>query len=216
MKYTHIFFDLDGTLTDPGEGITNSVAYALERFGIGNKDRSELYPYIGPPLIDSFEKFAGLSREDAVKALGIYREYFTEKGMFENKVYEGAEGALTALRSKGLTLVLATSKPEPYAKRILDHFSLSSYFDLVVGASMDEKLSKKEEVIALALEKCRVSREKVLMVGDRDVDVLGAAANGISALGVLYGYGSKEELTQAGAAHFADSIEDVSRWILEQ
>ena len=143
--YDFILFDLDGTLTDPGVGITNSVAYALRKWGIEVEDRKELYTFIGPPLSASFAKYYGFSEEDSLKCVDYYREYFGDIGIFENEVYDGIHDLLTHLKETGKTLVLATSKPEQYAKRILEHFDLAKYFDYVSGASMDESRNKCTE-----------------------------------------------------------------------
>ena len=217
MQYTHIFFDLDGTLTDPGLGITNAVRYALERWGIRVDDRRALYPFIGPPLVDSFMRFYGFSAADARAAVDVYREYFAEKGIFENEVYPGIPELLSRLKKAGLKLVMATSKPEPFALRIAEHFGLAKYFDCVAGAAMDETRTQKWEVVEYALSRCGVTdRAAVLMVGDREHDVLGAARCGIRTLGVLYGYGSREELESAGAVAVADSVEAVGDYILNE
>ena len=215
MRYTLILFDLDGTLTDPGLGITNSVAYALERYGIHVADRRELYPFIGPPLVDSFQRFYGFSPADARAAVDVYREYFADRGIFENEVYPGIPALLSRLRAAGLKLVMATSKPEEFAVRIAEHFGIAEYFDCIAGAAMDETRTQKWEVIEYALDRCGVTdRSAVLMVGDREHDVLGAARCGIPCLGVLYGYGSREELETAGACALADSVEAVGDYIL--
>ena len=217
MTYTHIFFDLDGTLTDPGLGITNSVAYALERYGIHVDDRKRLYPFIGPPLVDSFMRFYGFSAPDARAAVDVYREYFADRGIFENEVYPGIPALLARLRAAGLKLVMATSKPEPFAERIAEHFGIAEYFDCIAGAAMDETRTQKWEVIEYALERCGVTdRVRVLMVGDREHDVLGAARCGIRCLGVLYGYGSEAELTAAGACAVVPTAEAVGDYILNQ
>ena len=155
--YDVIFFDLDGTLTDPGLGITSSVAHALRRAGITPPPLRELYPFIGPPLVDSFMKYYGMTHEEGRTAVDWFREYFRDRGIFENEVYPGIESMLARLREAGKTLVLATSKPEEFALRILDHFGLRQYFSCVTGASMDETLSRKDEVIALALTRCRLT-----------------------------------------------------------
>ena len=133
--YKYILFDLDGTLTDPGTGITNSVAYALARWNIHVEDRRTLYRFIGPPLQDSFREYYGFSPEDALKAVDVYREYFLEKGLYENEVYPGVEDMLKTLKAQGKTLILATSKPEEFAIRILKHFGLDGYFTVMAGAS---------------------------------------------------------------------------------
>ncbi len=208
--YDIILFDLDGTLTDPGLGITNSVAYALAHWNITVKDRSELYKFIGPPLIDSFEEFYGFSREDAVKALAVYREYFSTKGLFENQVYPGVPALLSELKRQGKTVVLATSKPEKFAIQILEHFKLDGYFDLMAGASMDETRNKKADVIAYAIDKLgNPDRSRIVMIGDREHDIIGAAQNGLDSIGVLYGYGDRAEHLAAGATYIAETVEDI-------
>ncbi len=216
-KYNLILFDLDGTLTDPGEGISNSVAYALNKFGISVADKRELYKFIGPPLHESFEKFYGFSEAKAKLAVEYYREYYKDKGIFENFLYDGVEELLLALKESGKRIVLATSKPELFAKRILDHFGLSSYFHFVAGANLDGTRTDKAEVIAYALENCgRDEPSGVLMVGDREHDIIGAKANGIDSVGVLFGYGSKEELERAGADHIVGNIQEILKLILEE
>ena len=209
-EYKYIFFDLDGTVTDPGLGITNSVMYALKGFGIEETDRTKLYRFIGPPLADSFQEFYGFTGEEARRGIDLYREYYRDRGIFENRVYNGMEEMLGTLKQRGKTLVLATSKPEPFAREILEHFHLASYFTYAAGATMDETRVKKEEVIAYAMESCGITDPgQVLMVGDRRHDIEGARANGVDSLGVLYGYGSREELEQAGACYLAEKVEDI-------
>lgn len=216
-QYDIIFFDLDGTLTDPGEGITNSVMYALDKFGIQVSERSQLYKFIGPPLIESFEKFYGFTNLEAQKAVEYYREYFSDKGIFENKVYEGIEELLKAIKASGKQIILATSKPEEFAVRILEHFHLLHYFDDVAGASMDESRNKKDEVIAYALEKNAIfDKNAVLMVGDRKHDILGAKKCGLDSMGVLYGYGDKTELVEAGATYIVEQVNELFQIIQTQ
>ena len=212
--FTHIFFDLDGTLTDPALGITNSVMHALERFGIHTEDRTTLYKYIGPPLMDSFTEFNGFSVDDARIAIDTYREYFSVKGLFENEVYPGIPELLTRLKAAGKKLIVATSKPEDFSVRILEHFDLLQYFDFVSGSCMDETRTQKWEVIQWALEQCCDASSRVLMVGDRKHDVQGAKRFGLPCLGVLYGYGGREELETAGADAFAASPEEIGDYIL--
>ena len=214
-RYTHIFFDLDGTLTDPGVGITNSVMYALERYGIHVAERSALYRFIGPPLVDSFTRYYGFSPDDARAAVDVYREYFADKGIFENELYPGIPALLERLRAAGLKLVMATSKPEDFAVRIAEHFGIARCFDCIAGAAMDETRTQKWEVIEYALARCGVTdRARVLMVGDREHDVLGAARCGLPCLGVLYGYGSRTELEAAGACAVVDDVAGVGDYIL--
>lgn len=214
-RYDVIFFDLDGTLTDPGLGITSSVAHALRRAGIMPPPLQELYPFIGPPLVDSFVKYYGMTHEEGRTAVDWFREYFRDRGIFENEVYPGIESMLARLREAGKTLVLATSKPEEFALRILDHFGLRQYFSCVTGASMDETLSRKDEVIALALTRCKpADLNRVIMVGDRLHDIEGAKKNGLAAIGVLYGYGSREELETAGANEIAATVKELEQLLL--
>lgn len=212
--YQTIFFDLDGTLTDSGQGITNAVAYALKRFGIENPDPATLYKFVGPPLIQSFGKYYGLTEEQGWQGVLYYREYYMDRGIYENRVYDGIEEVLKKIRKAGRRLVVATAKPEEHAKIVLDHFGLTDYFDLVAGAALDETRTKKPEVIAYALEKCGITdRSQVVMVGDRDDDVKGAKQNGIACIGVLYGYGGEEELRGAGAGYLAETPEDILKFL---
>lgn len=208
--YKYALFDLDGTLTDPGEGITRSVQYALAKFGIAVEDRSELYCFIGPPLHESFEKYYGFSTEDAFRAVDCYREYYAVKGIFENLVYEGIPEALAALGERGVKISLATSKPEGYAKQILEHFDLIGCFDAVAGSNMDGSRTKKSEVVARALELLgNPDVHECVMIGDREHDVLGGAAHGMDTLGVTFGYGSEDELKRAGATYIAHSPSEI-------
>ncbi len=208
--YKYILFDLDGTLTDPGLGITNAVMYALKKFDIEAPDRSELYKFIGPPLLQSFQQYYGMSEEESQLALQYYREYFKPYGLYENTVYDGIEEALAMLKAQGKKLILATSKPEPFAVEILRHFGLDQYFDFVAGATMDEKRVRKADVIAYALESCGITKlSEAIMAGDREHDVLGAKEIGLKCIGVLYGYGDLEELENAGADYIAKNPEDI-------
>ncbi len=210
MTYDILLFDLDGTLTDPAEGITNSVMHALRKWGIEVSDRRELYCFIGPPLVDSFMKYYGFSREDAERSVEYYREYFRDRGLFENTVYPDTAETLGALKKMGKKLVVATSKPEVFAKRILEHFELDGFFDLIVGATLDSSRVKKGDVIAYALEAFGISdRSRCLMIGDREHDILGAKDNEIASVGVLCGYGDRAELSAAGADFIVENLGDI-------
>ena len=210
MKYEYLLFDLDGTLTDPGEGITNSTAYALAKHGITVADKRELYCFIGPPLSESFSKYFGFDYEQSLVLVEDYREYFKDRGIFENKVYDGISELLTELRARGHKIVLATSKPEKFAKVILDHFDLAKYFDFVAGATMDESRNKKADVIRYALDSFGIKDLKnAIMIGDREQDVLGAHTCGLDSIGVLYGYGSRQEHESAGATYIAETVNDI-------
>ncbi len=214
MQYTNLLFDLDGTLTDPGIGITNSVMYALERFGIKETDRTSLYKFIGPPLLDSFRDFYGFNEAESLKALGYYREYFGVRGLFENEVYNGIPEVLDTLKSHGLRLFVATSKPTEYSVRILEKFDLIKYFEYVSGSAMDENNSAKSMIIDHALTKFSLKREETLMIGDRMHDINGAKLNHIDSAGVAYGYGSVEELTNAGADIIYNTVEDLRQLVM--
>lgn len=210
MSYKYILFDLDGTLTDPGEGITNSVKYALQKFGIEVGDKSELNKFIGPPLWDSFEEYYGFTREQANQAVEYYREHFRDKGIFENKVYPGVGGLLETLSAEGKKLVLATSKPQVFAERILEHFGLKKYFVFIAGSELDGTRVDKGEVIQFALAGIGVEKlSQAVMVGDRRHDILGAHKAGIKAIGVLAGYGGGGELLDAGADYIVERVADI-------
>lgn len=211
--YTHIFFDLDGTLTDPKEGITNSVAYALASFGI-QEDPNRLTPFIGPPLIDSFMEFYHFDLPTAQKAVEKYREYFSRRGIFENRVFSGSQPLLAQLKEAGKTVCLATSKPEVFARQILEHFHIDGYFDQIVGSCLDGKRTKKGEVIAevfTRLGDACPDKAMCVMVGDRLHDIMGAQENGLDSISVTFGYGSQEELSQAGATHIAHTFEELAQ-----
>lgn len=209
-QYSYLLFDLDGTLTDPGEGITNSVAYALEKFGISVSDKTTLYPFIGPPLIESFMRFYGFSHEQARQAVTFYREYFSDRGIFENIPYPGVAQVLKKLKDGGKTLIVATSKPEPFARRIVEHFGLSESFAFVAGAGFDETRSEKWDVIEYALASMDIQdRTKAVMIGDRKHDIIGAKKTGLDSVGVLWGYGDREELATAGADHIVAHVHDL-------
>ncbi len=215
MKYQYIFWDLDGTLTDPGLGITNSILYSLEKFGIVEKDRTKLYPFIGPPLLESYEKFYGFKEDECEKAVLYYREYFGDKGKFENEVYEGIPEFLQKLVDKGYKLVLATSKPEHFAREIMEHFDLAKYFYRLCGSSVQETHETKADVIRKAIWECSIEDvSRVLMIGDRMHDVCGASECGMDSVGVLWGYGSREELLQNGATYLVSNLKELEKVIL--
>lgn len=193
-----IFFDLDGTLTDPMPGITGSLQYALERLGRPVPAQDELTWCIGPPLRDSLVILAG--EEDADRGVAFYRERFADVGLFENSLYPDIETTLAALKPRA-RLFVATSKAHVYADRIIDHFGLRPYFEHVFGAELDGTRMHKGDLLAWALERTATDPARARMIGDRSHDIVGAKQNGIDGIGVLYGYGSREELTEAGAVH---------------
>lgn len=209
MKYTHLFFDLDGTLVDSGEGIIKGIEYSLKKFGITVEDNSVLRAFIGPPLVDSFKQHYGFDTEKAMLAIKYYREYYNEIGIKEAYVYNGLVETLQALKDKGYVLAVATSKPEVLANRVLEYFGLAKFFGTISGASLDERLSHKDVILDYALKKYGVDRAKCLMIGDRKFDVLGAKANSIDCLGVLYGYGDLPEMEKAGATYIVKTPTEI-------
>ena len=214
MKKEYLLFDLDGTLTDPKEGITKSVQYALNAFGIEVRDLDELCCFIGPPLKDSFIEYYGFSEEDAKKAILIYREYFSTTGLYENVVFDGTKEVLKSLHQRGKKLYVASSKPEVFVKKILKHFDLDSFFVFMGGSDLAEIRVKKADVIRYVLNENHITDlDQVVMIGDRKHDVLGAKEVGIDSIGVMYGYGSREELTAAGADVLAETIFDLQNLV---
>ncbi len=203
-----MLFDLDGTLTDPFEGITKSIVYSLERMGVPAPPREELREFIGPPLFESYSRRFGFSDERAIEAVSLYREYYSEKGIYECTVYDGLIPALDRLAQSGCELAVATSKPQHFAEKVLEHFGLRGYFSFVAGASLDKTRVEKADVVAYALKNLSPP-VRAVMVGDRKHDVLGAAQNGLKSVGVLYGYGDRDELLSAGANAIAETPLDI-------
>ncbi|MCR4736031.1 MAG: HAD family hydrolase [Treponema sp.] len=204
--FEYYFFDLDGTLTDSSLGILNSYKFALKKLGFEIPDDSILRKYIGPPLLEVFMNDYGMTQSGAMEAVKVYREYFSQKGIYENQVYPGIQEMLAKLKEKGKKILLATSKPEKFAKIIIEYFHLDPYFDYICGSNGDESRGLKAEVIKYALETCgNPDKAKVLMVGDRNYDVIGAKENGLKSCGVLFGFGSREELEDAGADFIVES-----------
>lgn len=210
-RYRHLLFDLDGTLTDPKDGITRSIQYALGRMGIEEPDLNKLTPFIGPPLQVSLRERYGFTPEQAWEAIGWYREYFTERGMFQNEVYPGIPQLLAELGAEGRKLIVATSKPIVYAKRILEHFGLDRHFAHLAGSELDGTRSDKADVIAYALELAGFpSVSACLMIGDRKHDIEGARAHGMDSVAVAYGYGTAEELRLAQPAYSAATVHSLA------
>lgn len=212
----YLLFDLDGTLTDPMVGITSSVQYALEKFGIHVRYLKELIPFIGPPLAESFQKFYGFSKEDAEKAIQYYREYYAPKGIFENEVYEGIPEMFAHLTEAGFTLLVATSKPTVFARKVLKHFGMEDYFSFVGGSELDGSRTKKAEVISYILKTCGIEAKEAIMIGDRRHDIEGGKACGLESVGVLYGYGTEQELTEAGADHIIRTVAELEDYLRNQ
>lgn len=214
-NFEYILFDLDGTITDSGEGITKSVQYALKSFDINVEKLEDLNKFIGPPLKDSFKKYYNFDDEKAELGLKKYREYYAEKGIFENSLYDGVVDVLEDLKKNNKTIILATSKPEVYAKQILEYFKVDKYFTFAAGSDFEETRVKKGEVIKYALEEAKISDlSKVVMIGDREHDIIGAKENNIKSIGVLYGYGDVVELTQARAEYIAKTPKEILNIVL--
>ena len=214
MRYTHVFFDLDGTLNDSQFGIINATRYALRQHGFSD-DVGDPTRFLGPPLIDSMQNCFGLDFETATKAVKSFREYYGDKGLYENILYEGIKELLAALYSAGIQCVLATSKGEPFALRILEHFDIRQYFIFVAAADINGGRDTKAEVLHHALGNIKpFPLKNAIMVGDRNYDVDGAHEVGLSCAAVLYGYGSREELEDAGAEFIIHTVKDLKKFLL--
>lgn len=213
--YENILFDLDGTLSDSAKGIMKGAYIALQHFGVEVEDYSELYRFIGPPLVSSFSKYYGFSEKQAIEAVAVYREYYGKTGLFENELYPEIENLLKELKAFDKHLFVATSKPESYSVTILEHFGIAHYFDFIGGATMDGRIGTKAKVIAHTLESGKITDlSKTVMVGDRHHDVDGANEIGIDCIGVLYGYGSEEELKNTGAKYIAKTVQDIKKFVI--
>ena len=209
-SYSTILFDLDGTLSDSSQGIINSIIYALEKYDVNDYDMPLLRKFLGPPLHESFEKFMGFDKEKSLQAVKLYREYFSSKGLFENEIYGGVSDLLQNLKENGKALIVATSKPQLFTDRIMEHFNLAKYFDFIAGSNMDTTRSKKAEVIEYALSECNIKdKSKVVMIGDRAEDVIGAQTVGVDSIGVEYGYGTFDELKNAGATYVVKTVDEL-------
>lgn len=214
-KYDYIFFDFDGTISESAPGIVKSVAYALNSMGIEVKDMEELKKFVGPPLIESFQTFYGLDPEQTETAVNLFRKRFEESGIFDNEMYAGIDIMLKKLCDSGKIPIVATSKPEAFARQILQRYGIDGYFQYIAGSRLDETRTKKAEVIAYALETCEITdKSRVVMVGDRFHDVVGARENGIDCIGVLYGYGERKELEEAGAIAIAADIGELTDMLM--
>ncbi|MED0991889.1 HAD family hydrolase [Bacillus nitratireducens] len=214
--YKTFLFDLDGTLTDPKEGIINSVLYALEKIGIEEVNISELDSFIGPPIQQSFVDRYNMNEIEVERAVFYFREYLKQSGLLENKVYDGITTLLQELKDAGNRLFVATSKPTVFAKQVIEHFQLTTFFEEIVGSNLDGTRIKKEEIIAHILQTNEeLKKEEMVMIGDRKHDVIGANSNGIASIGVLYGYGSEIELSDAGAIHIVKDVEELQSVCIE-
>ena len=216
MRWDTVLFDLDGTVTDSQEGIVNSVSYALKRLGRGVPSPDMLTTFVGPPLHESFPALCGMNEEETERAIREFRIYFERYGWAENAPYAGMAELLASLCAAGLRLVIATSKPEEFARKVLRHFELAQYFDDICGSRLEDKSSAdKASVVRTALMRADVTGHAV-MVGDRRHDIYGAHANGLETIGVLYGYGSREELTAAGAEQLAADLNELKAILLQE
>jgi len=214
MYRKYLFFDLDGTLTDPMQGITRSVRYALRHFGIEVADLRELTPFIGPPLADSFKERYGMTDTEAETAVAKYREYFAPKGIFENEVYPGIPSLLADTAAAGCVNVMATSKPTPFARQITAHFGLEPYFRLISGSTLDGRRTTKADVIRHALGELEIAPREAVMIGDRRYDVEGAAETGLDSIAAGWGYAQPGELEAAHPGRFAPDVAALRRLLL--
>lgn len=216
MKYKYVLFDLDGTVVDSSEGITTSVAYALDKKGIPYEDKASLKHFIGPPLREQFMKCYNLSLEEGEEMVRLYREFYSVTGIYMNSVYEGIKQLLIHLRDSGSKVVLATSKPEKFAKIILEHLSLSDYFDFVAGANMDNTRTSKAEVIEYALNSTDAwnHRDSAVMIGDHSADILGARKCGVDSIFVTYGFGEISEDERLVPVSVVDSVCELEKFLL--
>lgn len=212
--YNTVLFDLDGTIINSEKGILNSVEYALNKYGATMPDRSTLNFFLGPPLEDSFMKLLNTTPEQAQILVKYYREYYPEKGIFEVELYDGIAQLLKKIKATGRKIVLATSKPEEFAARILKHLEIDGFFDVISGATFDNTRSDKPSVIAYALKCCGITDcSTAVMVGDRKYDCIGAENFGMDSIGVLYGFGDREELEGAGAKYIAETPKDIFKYL---
>lgn len=205
-----VLFDLDGTIADSFEGISDSILYALDKLGVPAPPRDSLKSFVGPPLFDEFRRRFAMDDDTAREAVRLYREYYPKKGIYEQSPINGAEELLRTLRDRGITVCLATSKPQEYAEKILEFFKFENYFDNITGATFDGKISAKADVIALALRQTGAKPENTLMVGDRFYDVEGAHACKVRCVGVLCGFGSRAELESCGADYISEDLAGVA------
>ncbi|OAB47028.1 HAD family hydrolase [Paenibacillus antarcticus] len=216
MQFQNILFDLDGTLTDPKLGITQAVQYALSRFDIVENDLDKLEPFIGPPLAGSFAEYYGFSELDCKKAVEYYREYFSDRGLYENEVYVGILQLLQSLINQRRMLIVATSKPTVFAERIIQHFEMTPYFTHIYGSNLDGTRSDKGEIIRAIIEDNNLDKSQTVMIGDRKHDIIGAHKNDIASIAVEYGYGSHEELTVSKPTYIVKTVEELKNHFYEE
>lgn len=216
MNKQYILFDLDGTITDSAPGITNCVSYALKELNQKPLPEKTLMRFIGPPLLDAFMEYGGMDKEMATNAVAKYRERYKDIGIFECSLYSGIAKVLKALKDADKTVILATAKPLEFAKRIIEHFNLSQYFDDMVGANFSGNLIHKHEIIAEVIKRFNITdRTSAIMIGDREQDISGAKMFSLESIGVRYGFAEENELEDAGATYIADNPNDILKIILE-
>ncbi len=213
MRWKHIFFDLDGTLTDPALGITNAIIYGRKKLGLPCGPNEEYYKFIGPPMPKSYEDFFGMTPDEAREMLAAYREHYATVGLFENRLYEGIPELLHRLRAAGCRLYIATTKPTVFAEQIAEKFGIADCFDAISGCGLDGTRGEKHEVIAYAAKPAGALSADSVMVGDRLHDVKGARLCGMETIGVAYGYGGRAELEAAGALYVADTVDELSDYL---
>ena len=212
---SYLLFDLDGTLTNPQEGITKCVQHALKAFQIDEPDLEKLIPFIGPPLIQSFMDFYGFTEDQARQAVAVYRERFGTVGLFENFPYPGIQEMLKQLQAQGKILAVASSKPGIYVHRILEKFELAQYFQVIEGSNLDGTRVDKKEVIAEVLAQLgNPSSDQILMIGDRKFDVIGAREMGFGCVGVRFGFAAPGELEESGSLYIAETVDDLTQYLL--
>ena len=216
MRWKHIFFDLDGTLTNSALGITNAILYGRKKWGLPCGPNSDYYKFIGPTMPQSFVDFWGMEPGQAREFLEVYREYFSTIGLFENEVYPGIPELLRELKEAGCHLYIATTKPTVHSLQIAEHFGFAEYFDIISGASLDGTRDQKWQVIDYARQSCGVDMSRAIMVGDRLHDVEGAGHFGMSCIGVSYGFGGRQELEEAGALHVVDTVAELRDYLFAE
>ena len=209
MKYQNLLFDLDGTLTDPGHGIINGLKYSLDKFGITENDSNKLRRFIGPPLVESFIEFYHFDEEKAKTAVIYYREYYSKRGIYENELYGNMEQLLKQITAGGRNCLVATSKPQEFAQRVLKHFNIDIYFMDVLGSNFDGTMTDKREIVKTVITRNNLNKVKTVMIGDRKHDIIGAKANDIDSIAVSWGYGSIDELEEVEPAYICKNVLDI-------
>lgn len=211
----NILVDLDGTIIDPKEGIINSIIYSLDKMGLEEKDTEQLIKFIGPPLIDSYMKYYNLNIDEATKAVSFYREYYSEKGIYQNRLYDNVKEMLSSLKQLEYNLFIATSKPTFFAEKIIDFYGINHLFEEVVGSNLDNTRKDKFEIIEFILNKYNLEKSQTVMIGDTKFDIVGAKKNKIKSIGVAYGYGTQHELESEGAEFIIGNIKELNTLILK-